>query len=137
MCTNQYKVFWRKRFCFLPWGCKCTLCTPSSVTPVIETDIQFLFIILYIYRIVASTNTCYYSENQIFDFLKSWILTCRIFFFGTKLFCLLSESAEILWGSMKSQFMNPHKISAHSDNFYFLTPHVTNRDMLLLATIRY
>ena len=25
--------------------------------------------------------------------------------------------------------------SAHSDNFYFLTPHVTNRDVLLLATI--
>ena len=45
---------------------------------------------------------------------------------------------------MKSQ----HKISAHSDNFYFLTPDVTNliqlvtwgvtnRDVLLLATIRY
>ena len=30
------------------------------------------------YRTVASTNTCYYSENQIFCFLKSWILTCRI-----------------------------------------------------------
>ena len=32
------------------------------------------------YRIVASTNTCYYSENQIFCFLKSRILTIRIFF---------------------------------------------------------
>ena len=27
------------------------------------------------YRIVASTNTCYYSENQIFCFLKSRIVT--------------------------------------------------------------
>ena len=32
------------------------------------------------YRIVTSTNTCYYSENQIFYFLKSRILTCRKFF---------------------------------------------------------
>ena len=79
-----------------------------------------------------SSNTCYYSENQIFDFLKSRILTCRIFFLGTKLFCLLSESAEILWGFMKSWIL-----TAHLDNFYFLTPHVTNRDVLLLATIRY
>ena len=43
------------------------------------------------YRIVASTNTCYYSENQIFHFLKSRILTCQNFFLGIKLFCLLSE----------------------------------------------
>jgi hypothetical protein len=40
------------------------------------------------YSIVASTNTCYYSENHIFCFLKSWILTCRIFFLGIKLFYL-------------------------------------------------
>ena len=33
------------------------------------------------YSIVASTNTCYYSENHIFCFLKSRILTCRIFFY--------------------------------------------------------
>ena len=45
---------------------------------------------------------------------------------------------------MKSKIMNPHKISAHSDNFYFLKPMLlfelnsisnTNRDVLLLATI--
>ena len=35
---------------------------------------------IFTYRIVASTNTCYYSENQIFWFLKSWIVTCRNFF---------------------------------------------------------
>ena len=46
------------------------------------------------YRIVASTNTCYYSGNQIFWFLKSRIVTCRKFFLGTKLFWLLSEWAE-------------------------------------------
>ena len=40
------------------------------------------------YRIVASRSTCYYSENQIFYFLKSRILTCRIYFLGTKLFYL-------------------------------------------------
>jgi len=46
------------------------------------------------YRIVASTNTCYYSENQIFWFLKSRIVTCRNFFLGTKPICLLSKWAE-------------------------------------------
>ena len=48
----------------------------------------------FIYRIVASRSTCYYSENQIFLFLKSRIVTCRKFFLGTKLFCLLSKWAE-------------------------------------------
>ena len=48
----------------------------------------------YHYGIVASTNMCYYSENQIFWFLKSRIVTCRKFFLGTKLFCLLSKWAE-------------------------------------------
>ena len=36
-------------------------------------------IIKFAYCIVASTNTCYYSENQIICFLMSWILTCRFF----------------------------------------------------------
>ena len=31
------------------------------------------------YRIVASTNMCCYSENEIFWILKSWIVTCRNF----------------------------------------------------------
>ena len=39
------------------------------------------------YRIVTSRSTCYYSGNQKFCFLKSRLLTCRIFFLGTKLFC--------------------------------------------------
>ena len=47
---------------------------------------------------------------------------------------------------MKSKIMNPHKISAHSDNkqksygmllIELVTWGVTNRDVLLLATIRY
>ena len=47
---------------------------------------------------------------------------------------------------MKSQIMNPHKISAYSDNkqkscgmlvIELVTWGVTNRDVLLLATIRY
>ena len=62
------------------------------------------------------------------DFLQSRIVTRR-FFLGIKLFCLWSELAEILWGFMKSQIMNPHKISAHSDNFYFWHP------MLLIELI--
>ena len=40
------------------------------------------------YCIVVSTNSCYYSEKQIFCFLKSRILTCCIFFLGIKLFYL-------------------------------------------------
>ena len=38
------------------------------------------------YRIVASTNTCYYSENEIFLSLKSRIVTWRNFFLGKNLF---------------------------------------------------
>ena len=55
------------------------------------------------YRIVASTNTCTYviTRVTIFCFLKSRILTCQ-FFFRNKTF------------------------SKRSDNFNFLTPHVTN-----------
>ena len=48
--------------------------------------------ILQTYRIVACTNTCYYSENQIFCFLKSRILTCRIFFFRNKTFLFVIRS---------------------------------------------
>ena len=33
------------------------------------------------YRIVASNNTCYYSEKQFFCFLKSRIVTRHFFFF--------------------------------------------------------
>ena len=40
------------------------------------------------YHIVSSRSMCYYSENNNFCFLKSQILTCRIFFLGKKLFCL-------------------------------------------------
>ena len=40
--------------------------------------------------IVASTNRCYYSENQIFCFSKSQIVTCR-FFLGKKLFYSLQK----------------------------------------------
>ena len=41
-----------------------------------------------IYRIVASRSTCYYSENQIFCFLKSQILTLCIFLLGIEFFYL-------------------------------------------------
>ena len=47
------------------------------------------------YRIVASRNTCYYSENYNFCFLKPRILTCLIFFLGTKLFCLSLDLLDI------------------------------------------
>ena len=38
----------------------------------------------------------YYSENEKFCFLKSRILTCRIFFLGTKLFCLCPNEMKFL-----------------------------------------
>ena len=46
------------------------------------------------YRIVASTNTCYHSEKQIFYFLKVSNSNMPQFFLGKKLFCLLSKWAE-------------------------------------------
>ena len=55
---------------------------------------NFEFLILLFTKIVSSRSMCYYSENQIFCFLKSWILTCRIFFLGTKLFCLRRYKSE-------------------------------------------
>ena len=38
------------------------------------------------YRIVASRSTCYYSDNQIFWFLKSRMVTCPKSFFRDKTF---------------------------------------------------
>ena len=64
-------------------------------------EIQLQLIICYIiyssitYRIVASTKTCYYSENQIFCFLKSQILTRQFFFLGKNLFCLSLDLLDI------------------------------------------
>ena len=82
----------------------------------------FLWNRIWNYRIVASTNTCYYWENQIFWSSKSRIVTCRRFFLGTKLFCLLSKWAEIFRILLFWHFVDAHKIPANSDNFYFLTP---------------
>ena len=68
------------------------------------------------YHIVASTNTCYCSENQIFCFLKSQIVTCQFFclgkyfFYAVKTLCVCQVAG----------------ISKRLDNFYFLTPHFTN-----------
>ena len=47
-----------------------------------------------IYHIVMSTNMCNYSENEIFWFSKSQIVTCRNFLLGKKLFYLLFKWAE-------------------------------------------
>ena len=82
--------------------------------------------IYFCYHIVANTNTCYYSENQIFDFLKSWILTCQKKIFRNKTFLFV---VRISWN-----FVRMHEIPNHesSQNFssigqlLFLTPHVTN-----------
>ena len=79
------------------------------------------------YRKVASRSTCYYSENQIFWFSKSRIVTCRKFFLGTKLFCLLSEWAE------KKDTWQTHDVFVKylffqliRTTFIFWPPHVTN-----------
>ena len=45
-----------------------------------DLSITCLYSYINLYSIVASTNTCYYSENQIFCFLKSRIVTCWFFF---------------------------------------------------------
>ena len=43
----------------------------------------------------------------------------RTFFLGTILFCLSRQKAEIFSIILIQDFVKPHKISAHSDNFYF------------------
>ena len=47
------------------------------------------------YRIVASTNTCYYSENQIFLIFKVSNSNMPLFFLSKKLFCLSLDFLEI------------------------------------------
>ena len=72
-----------------------------------------------IYHIVMSTNMCNYSENEIFWFLKSQIVTwCNFFFRKKTFFCLLSKCA-----GKKRYLTNPWLvcqvvgISERSDNF--------------------
>ena len=67
------------------------------------------------YPIVASTNTCYYSE--FFCFLKSRIVTCQFFF-------------------RKKTFLFAVRFLRYS-GYLTNTWRVINRDVLLLATIRY
>ena len=76
------------------------------------------------YRIVVGTNTCDYSENQIFCFLKSRILMCQ-FFFRKKSFLFVLRSLGYS-GYLTNTSCQVAGISKRSDNFYFLTPHVTN-----------
>ena len=90
-----------------------------------DLSITCLYSYINLYSIVASTNTCYYSENQIFCFLKSRIVTCR-FFLGEKLFCLLLDLLDIPTTWQKHDVCQVAGISKRFDNFYFLTPHVTN-----------
>ena len=83
------------------------------------------------YRIVASTNTCYYSKNQMFYFLKSRILACRNFFFRNKTFLIVVR--------ISLNFVRIHKIPNHesSQNFSLLGQLLFFRDVVLLATIGY
>ena len=75
-------------------------------------------------------------------FRKSDFLQCRIvthqFFFRKKTFLfvirILRYSGYLTNTWCVCQVAG---ISKRSDNLYFLTPHVTNRDVLLLTTIRY
>ena len=46
---------------------------------------------LFLYRIVVSINTCYYSENEIFLIFKVWNSNMPQIFLGNKLVCLLSK----------------------------------------------
>ena len=81
------------------------------------------------YRIVASTNTCYYSGNQIFWFLKSRIVTCHKmqFFLGKKTFLFFVKmSWEKRYLTNTLCVCQVAGISKRSDNIYFLTPYVTN-----------
>ena len=61
-----------------------------------------------------------------------------IFFLGKNFFvsCLISEIFRLL-DKTHNVFCRVAKISKRSDNIYFLTPHVTNREVFLLATLRY
>ena len=82
------------------------------VLELVSKELNHFYTFAVKYRIVASTNTCYCWENQIFLFFKVSNSNMPIIFFRKKTFswCVCQVAG----------------ISKRSVNFYFLTPHVTN-----------
>ena len=90
---------------------------PTWPKPARTSDFDLEKYLTRTYRIVAIKSTCYYSENQIFCFLKSRIPTCRIFL-GIKLFLFVKiERLDKRMMCLSSNFF-----SAHSDFIHFLPP---------------
>ena len=122
----------------LKWGAFITARASSKLMKniIIRAHSRFEFQIKHSnpkYRIVASTNTCYYSENQIFHFLKSRIVTCQIFFLEKNF--LICEDRKILkivtWQTYEVTFF-----SAHSDNKQKRFIPKKNCGMLLFETLK-
>jgi hypothetical protein len=73
------------------WWLGLNLCTPQlNFTLIVKIFKELDFD----YHIVASTNTCYYSENEIFFIFKVSNSNMPQLFSGKKLSCLLSKLAE-------------------------------------------
>ena len=96
----------------------------------------------YIYHIVASRRTCYYSGNQKFFFLKSWLLTCPNTFFRDKTFLFLKIESwnfqHLIDLGFCESSQNFSSFGAHVTiwvQIQLLTWGVTNWDVLLLATV--
>ena len=83
--------------------------------------IGYSLFLITAYRIVASTNTCYYSENQNFCIFKSRILTYRFFFLWKKTFLFVIITLRYS-GYLTNIWCVWARISKRLDNFYFLTP---------------
>ena len=66
------------------------------------------------YRIVVSNNTCYYSENQIFCFLKSQILTSlRYYSYLTNTWCVCQVAGISKRSNDKQKSFVPKKKYRH------------------------
>ena len=86
---------------------------------IIETDNEWRHLLL---DISTKTVTEYWvieapSAGTILAYLET--MTQIIFFKRIKLFCFSRQKAEIFSICLKRNFMKPHHILAHSDNFYF------------------
>ena len=77
---------------------------------------------MLVFRLIARRSTCYNSGNQTFCFLKCRLLTCPNFFLRNFFYFVFKDREHFL-------LLDPILL--------FVTWGVTNREVLLLATIRY
>ena len=122
--TNSFLLLrWIRLFVF--WENSRTPKSPFEIIWPLAGKIWKVFKYFPIYRIVASRRVTI-QKIRFFCFYKSRILTCQ-FFFRNKTFLFVVRSLRYS-GYLTNTWCvcQVAGISKRLDNFYFLTPHVTN-----------